>query len=111
MKDALMDILSTTKVAISQAGGTIKEGLTHAANDMKVGTIVAAGTTAGGAWTGQNLITWTGFVLSVCLIVRYVVDIKKSLVEVDIMKQKELDRQSNICTRGSAIQGDEDALF
>ena len=92
MRDDFLGIITHLKIALTQTGGTVKNAALNAAADMKVGAAVAAGTTASGVWTSKDIVTYVGLILSVCLIVKYIVDIKKSLFEMTIMKIKEEER-------------------
>jgi len=92
MKEGLLNALAQIKILAVQTGTTTKEAVVFAASDVKVGATVAAGTTASGLWTSKDVVTWVGVALSVCLIIKYIVDIKKSMLEMEIMKHKEEER-------------------
>jgi len=94
MREGLLDALVHLKMAATQTGGVIKGAVVRASSDLKVGATVAAGTTASGVWTSKDLVTWVGVVLSACLIIKYIVDIKKGILEMEIMRSKEQERLS-----------------
>ena len=92
MRETLLDALTQLKTTVIQTGSAVKHAVVGVAADTKTGAVVAAGTTAGGVWTSNDTVTYAGLILSSCLIAKHLLDIRKLLLEMTIMRVKEAER-------------------